>query len=291
MLSRRHSRTAEATAAIRAGHYLYDRPVIFADPYALNLTSPMWRAICSHPMLYWSIVRGLFGKLRPVHGWILVRDQVTEEKLKAFVAAGEVQYVLLGAGFDSIALRRPPWLEGVHIIEVDHPATQTVKLERIAHIAASRVDTAFEAVPIDFERQSLVDGLAGSSFDTTKKTFFAWLGVIYYLSDAAIAETLAGIAAISPPGSELILDFLLPEHELARGTGNVRSLTHRVTSRMGETYISFHTPESLAALFERAGFALVDLMSDRELEARFCAGRADDLSVMRGFGIAHARRL
>jgi methyltransferase (TIGR00027 family) len=291
MLTHRHSRTAEATAAIRAGHYLYDRPVIFSDPYALDLTSPWWRAVCRHPVLYWSIVRGLLAGLRPVHGWILVRDQVTEDKLRKFVAEGDVQYLLLGAGFDSIALRRPDWLDGVRIIEVDHPATQAVKLERIARIANSQVAAGFEAVPVDFERQSLVEGLAASSFDPARKTFFAWLGVIYYLSEEAITETLSGIAAIAQPGSELILDFLLPRGALAQGAGQVMSLAGAMTSRMGEHYVSFHTPEALQAKFERAGFEVLEIMSDRELDARFCANRADGLSVMQGFGIAHVRRL
>jgi methyltransferase (TIGR00027 family) len=160
----RHSRTAEATAAIRAGHLLYDAPHVFVDPFALDLTSPVWRTVCRYPLLYWPIVRSLFARLRPVHGWILVRDQVTVELLQAFVRCGGDQYILLGAGFDSIALRRPTWLAGVRVIEVDHPATQAVKLARVARLTGGAGTRAFEAVGIDFERETLSDALARSSF-------------------------------------------------------------------------------------------------------------------------------
>ena len=290
MLDRNHSRTAEATAAIRACHLRYDSPLVFADPYAAQLTSPLWRAVASSPMLYWPIVRGLLGALRPVHGWILVRDQLTVDELQGFVARGGRQYVLLGAGFDSIALRRPDWLLGVNIIEVDHPATQSVKLARVVASGVRLPLVDFEAVPVDFERQNLGDGLARSSFDASQPSFFAWQGVIYYLTASAIADTLQHLAECSAPGSELVFDFLLPEFALQRGRGRVLSLTRAVTTRMGERYISYHTPEQLERLLEAVGFELIDVQRDLDLEARYCADRQDGLSVMHGFGIARARR-
>ncbi len=290
MLHRNHSRTAEATAAIRACHLRYDTPLVFADPYAAQLTSPLWRAVACNPLLYWPIVRGLLGALRPVHGWILVRDQLTVDDLKAFVAGGGRQYVLLGAGFDSIALRRPDWLRGVNIIEVDHPATQAVKLARMAGSGARLPLPDFEAVPVDFERENLSEGLAHSSFDASQPSFFAWQGVIYYLTASAIADTLQHLAALSAPGSELVFDFLLPSFALQQSRSHVLSLTRVVTARMGERYISYHTPEQLETLLTRVGFELIDVQRDLDLEARYCADRRDGLSVMHGFGIARARK-
>ena len=290
MRDHNHSRTAEATAAIRACHLRYDSPLVFSDPFAEHLTSPWWRTVASNPLLYWPIVRGLFGALRPVHGWILVRDQLTVDDLQRFVQHGGRQYVLLGAGFDSIALRRPDWLAGVRIIEVDHPATQAVKLARIAASGARPPRPDFEVVPVDFERENLRDHLLSSSFDSTQPAFFAWQGVIYYLTSHAITDTLAHLAACAAPGSELIFDFLLPEFALHHGQGHVLSLTRAVTARMGERYISYHTPEILKSLLDEAGFELIDVQRDVDLKARYCAGRQDGLTVMHGFGIARARR-
>lgn len=292
MRPRRHSRTAEATAAIRASHLLYDHPHIFADPYAVELTSALWRTLCRHPLLHRVVVRGLLARLRPVHGWILVRDQVTEERLRAFVAAGPpAQYMLLGAGFDSVVLRRPSWLAGTRIIEVDHPATQAVKLARLRSIAGRARFDDFDAVAIDFERESLRTGLARSNYATQVRTFCAWQGVIYYLTRDAIRTTLADLAAVMPPGSELIFDYLLPKHGLADGSGRALSFARLVTARMGETYVSYHTPADIRALLAESGFEVLELLSDAALDAAYCGARRDGLTVMRGFGIAHARRV
>lgn len=290
MMARSHSRTAEATAAIRASHLLYDQPPIFVDPYAIELTSALWRVVCRNRLLHWAVVRGLLGRLRPVHGWILVRDQITEDSLRDFVARGFDQYVLLGAGFDSIALRRPEWLRDVRIIEVDHPATQAVKLARMAAIPHSAALVDFEAVAMDFERDHLSTSLARSRFTPGRPAFFAWQGVIYYLTAAAIRDTLAAIAEAAAPGSELMFDYLLPEHARGAADGTALSLARRVTSRMGENYISYHTPEAVGALLDACGFDLVELFTDSRLAATYCAARSDDLSVMPGFGVALARR-
>jgi methyltransferase (TIGR00027 family) len=204
MQPRVRSRTAEATAAIRACHYAHASEHLFADPYAQYLTSPGWRTVCSSPVLYRLVIRGLLRGLQPVHGWILVRDKVAEETLLKFAEVGMCQFVLLGAGFDSTALRRPAGLEGVRIFEVDHPATQAAKLERIASLGKEASACSFEAVAIDFERESLADGLARSSFDPRCPTLFARSGVIYYLSAPAIRQTLNDISALSAPGSELM---------------------------------------------------------------------------------------
>lgn len=289
-MTRSHSRSAEATAAIRASHLLYDYPHIFVDPYAVELTSTLWRTVCRNRLLHWAVVRGLLGPLRPVHGWILVRDQITQDRLHDFVDRGFDQYVLLGAGFDSIALRRPHWLRQTHIIEIDHPATQAVKLARMATIAATAELGKFEAVAVDFEHDRLTAALERSRYSQARPAFFAWQGVIYYLTEAAIRDTLSAIAEVTAPGSELMFDYLLPEH--ARGTANhsALSLARLFTSRMGEHYISYHTPATIKSLLEQHGFEVVKLFSDSQLAATYCGERGDGLSVMPGFGIALARR-
>ncbi|MGR8918482.1 MAG: class I SAM-dependent methyltransferase [Gammaproteobacteria bacterium] len=290
MLPEEHSRTAEVTAAIRAGHLLYDAPLLFEDPFALELTSPLWRTVTRHPLLHRLIVRGLLGPLRPVHGWILVRDHLTEVKLREFVDRGHRQFVLLGAGFDSTALRRPAWLEGVHIIEVDHPATQAVKLARIAGLPPAAQGADFEAVALDFEREGLAEGFARSRYRGEEPAFFAWQGVIYYLTEAAIEQTLTALAALAAPGSELLFDFLLPEHALGNGDGRVLSFARMFTARLGERYTSYHSPADVTALLDRTGFDVVEILLDRELQSTYFEHRCDGLSAMRGFGIAHARR-
>jgi len=284
------SRTAEATAAIRACHFAYDTPLLFRDPFAIHLTSAGWRLVCRHRLLHRLIVRGLLRSLRPVHGWILVRDRLTDDLLTACAAAAVRQFVLLGAGFDTTALRRPPGTEAVRIYEVDQPATQAVKLARLAAISGARAAPDFEAVAVDFERERLGEALARSSFDPTQPALFAWQGVIYYLTTEAIRDTLREIARSAASGSELVFDFLLPHWTLEGNSGRVLSFARFYTARLGERYISYHSVEDIERLLAEAGFELVSIRLDRELEAAYLGGRADDLRVMRGFGIAHARK-
>ena len=291
MYDRRASRTAEATAAIRACHFQYDTPRVFEDPYALALTSPLWRGVCRSPWLHRLVVRGALRGLRPVHGWILVRDRLTEDELRRFVDAGGRQFVLLGAGFDSTAIRRPHWLEGVRIFEIDHPATQAVKLRRMANFAETNNTDDFEALPLDFERGSLADRLQQSTFDPAVPAMLAWQGVIYYLSTPAIEHTLRSVHATTAVGSELMFDFLLPRETGGRDKNPALSLARLVTAPMGERYISYHTVDDLVELLGRTGFTLEKVWLHDELQATYFGDRDDDLTAMPGFGIALARKV
>jgi len=291
MRPRVRSRTAEITAAIRALHLRYDSDPVFVDPCAEALTSPWWRMVARWSWLHALIVKRLLRHLRPVHGWILVRDRLTEDSLRAFASAGGGQCVLLGAGFDSTALRRPTGLESLRMIEVDHPATQAVKLKRAANISDARAQhSGFETLALDFERERLPAALARSSFDSHAPTFFVWQGVVYYLSDRAIGEVLADLSRLAAPGSELMFDFLLLPAVMGQAQAAVQSSAGDFTARLGEHYVSFHTVEEVHSLAVQAGFDVLEILLDDALERRYLAGRADDLCVMRGFGIAHLRK-
>ena len=120
--------TAETTAAIRAMHLLYDQPVIFNDPYALQLTSPAVRRVCQNRLFQWILRRKFISEtFRPISAQVLSRAKYVEEKLDQAVSKGIFQYVIIGAGFDSICLRRPNFSADLRIYEVDHPATQRIK--------------------------------------------------------------------------------------------------------------------------------------------------------------------
>jgi methyltransferase (TIGR00027 family) len=284
-----HSRTAEITAAIRAGHYLYDDPLVFSDPYALALTSGLWRTIFGSRWLHHFVIRRLLSSLRPVHGWILCRDLVTDLVVEAYIRSGGGQFVVLGAGFDTSVLRRPQWLSSLNIVEVDHPATQAVKIERMARLGAPLPANNFSRIAIDFETESLADCLARPEFQGHRSTLFAWQGVIYYLSTEAIKDTLTAISSSTPPGSELLFDFLMPDNSLSPENGRAKFLAGMITARLGERYISFHTEQSITALLNECGFDVITITLDEELQQTHLGERTDGLTAMRGFGIAHAR--
>ena len=138
MKNKQRYSTAEATAAIRAMHLLYDQPVVFNDPYALQLTSPTMRRACQNRFIGWLLRRQFISEnLRPITAQVVARARYAEEKLEQAVSKGISQYVIIGAGFDSFCLRRPDFSAGLQIYEIDHPATQQIKQKRLMEILDS----------------------------------------------------------------------------------------------------------------------------------------------------------
>ena len=132
---------------------------------------------------------------------VISRARYTEETLEKAVRQGVKQYVILGAGMDTFAFRRPEMLEELEVFEVDHPATQEFKLNRLTELGWKH-PAKLHFIPIDFTKESLVTALTrSSSYDPNVKSFFSWLGVTPYLTQEEVFATLRSIAEVAPAGS------------------------------------------------------------------------------------------
>ncbi len=267
------SRTAFRVALRRAAHQLVDaRPLILEDPFAIRILGPHAEELDRTP-------NGR-GKLRldsaALRAWLVVRSRYAEETLATAVQSGVTQYVLLGAGLDTFALRNP--YSTVRVFEVDHPATQAWK-RALLHAAALPEAATF--VPVDFETQSLAAQLADLGHDATRPTVFAWLGVVVYLTLETFRGTLAFIAA-QPHGTAVVLDYAQPRHCLRHDEQLARdSLTARV-AQVGEPFQLFFTPDEIA--HELHAFRLIEDLGTTELNARYFGGRTDHLQVLGSSG-------
>src|SRR5262249_29257435 len=116
------------------------------------------------------------------------------------------QVVILGAGLDGRAWRMEA-LAGAYVCEVDQPASQRDKRDRAAALPADR---APRFAPVDFGRDRLADALAAAGHDAAVPTTWVWEGVVPYLTSAEVEATTAGIAALSAPGSRLIVNYQAP---------------------------------------------------------------------------------
>ncbi|HWA63039.1 MAG TPA: class I SAM-dependent methyltransferase, partial [Caulobacteraceae bacterium] len=181
---------------------------------------------------------------------IAARSRIAEDALAAAVGRGVTQYVVLGAGLDTFACRNPH--AGLAVFEVDHPATQGWKRRRLAQ--AGLVSSATYA-PVDFERETLADGLARAGFDAAAPAVFSWLGVVPYLTREAGFATLAWIAAI--PGAEVVFDHGEPPSAYPPEQREQRAARAAAVARMGEPWITFFEPGPLAADLKGLGFAEV----------------------------------
>jgi len=187
---------------------------------------------------------------------------------------------LLGAGLDTFAYRNPFRSAGVHVFEVDHPATQEWKRAQLREAGiAIPEDMTFAAV--DFERQSIEDGLLQAGFEMHRPAFFSWLGVTPYLSRPAFDATIQFIASM-PSGSGVVFDFaverslLSPAQQLA-----LDALAERV-ARAGEPFQLLFDPAVLASDLARLGFGNIEDLAAEEINARYFAGRSDGLAVSGG---------
>ncbi len=178
-------------------------PRILEDPLAVTLLgSEAGRRIRTGAEHYQTPER------RALRAHVVLRSRFAEDCLEGSMNCGVGQYVILGAGFDTFALRQPPWANALRIIEVDQPATQEMKRARIAKSGLAIPDNvAFAA--IDFECELLRGGLRRNSISLETPTFFSWLGVTMYLNEDAIHAVLHTVAAF-PAGSEIVLTFLSP---------------------------------------------------------------------------------
>jgi len=250
------SRTALGAAAFRAIHQTLEGGVIFHDPFAVRILDDETRAGLDDMAADVS--------LRPMRLMIAARSRFSEETLAACVARGVRQVVVLGAGLDTFSLRNPH--AGVRVFEVDYPATQDWKRERLEQAGLVVPDTLTFA-PVDFERQSLTDGLAAAGFRSDRPAFFQWLGVVPYLTREAISQTLDFIARV--PESEVVFDYGEPfENYSQERRANVMAVAERAAAR-GEPWLSQFDPAEISDLLREAGFGVVEDLGMAALSERF----------------------
>ena len=256
MKAERPSRTALAVAIGRAEHQTLDRP-IFVDPYAARILGARVRA-------------GLAAKggrrsafARYLRAAVASRSRLAEDALAAAVARGVRQYVVLGAGLDTFALRNP--YPEVRVFEVDHPNTQAWKRSLLRGEGLAP-DVTF--VPVDFERQELATQLAAAGLDPSQPTFFSWLGVVHYLEPEAREATLRAVASLSGATGGIVFDFF---RKLGTREWLLRFivwLRMRRVARLGEPFRAFLDPAEVRAQLERLGFANVAVLGPEEVSAR-----------------------
>jgi methyltransferase (TIGR00027 family) len=261
------SRTALWSATARGWHRLWDAPPwVFDDPFALVLVGPAWLDIVA---TFSARPEHLF---RGARADIIVRSRYAEDRLTHGTFS---QYVILGAGLDSFAWRRPDLLGTVRVFEVDHPSSQEWKRQRIEELALPTSEQHVFA-PIDFEVQTLHDGLDAAGFDWTQPSMFSWLGVTVYLTSDAIETTLQTVAACGS-SSEIVLEYWLTEPFLDDGAREWTAAMMPVLAAQGEPWLSRWSPTEAEQAVERCGLRVADHPSRDDLFNRYFANRSDDL--------------
>jgi methyltransferase (TIGR00027 family) len=262
------SMTMISAAAWRAAHVAYDDPVILDDSFAEGLIGD------ASPYQDDAVRDGTHGTDGLHYRWnMAARSRFAEDTLAAQREAfGVDQYVLLGAGLDSFAMRNP--FEDVTVFEVDTPESQGWKLDRLAQTGITTPDNV-RHVACDFEEQDFVDRLVSVGFDPEKPAVAAWLGVSYYLTHEAIRATFERVASW-PPGSAIVFDYALSENRWDEFEGfdadGMRAVLESVAAA-GEPFLSMFDDDELIELCRSCGFGEIELLGHDDIRARFMPGR------------------
>jgi methyltransferase (TIGR00027 family) len=266
------SRTAWMVALRRAAHQLMDQPPVFADPLALRiLGSSVAGELERNPQYRAHRISDRF-----LRAFLSARSRIAEDTLAELVGQGLRQYVILGAGLDTFAYRNP-WPE-LRVWEVDHPATQGWKRERLAQ-AAIVIPTPAPFVPVDFAEQDLEQALVASGLDLGKPTFFSWLGVAPYLERPAIDALLGFVADASATGGGIVFDYFVPPHTQPLMVRLMLALRRWRLKKIGEPWRTHFDPAELVAQLKALGFRDVTDFTPALINERYFAGREDGLKV------------
>lgn len=266
--------TAVRVALWRALHVQVDPPPhLLEDEIGLRLVAPDegWRRRPDMDPHFSTYMRAsIVARAR------FVEDLVTEQS-----GHGVAQYVILGAGLDTFAERRPEIASRMRVFEVDQPGTQAWKRQRLIELGLG-IPEWLRLVPVDFEAGgSWWEHVKAAGFDVNRPAVVASTGVTQYLTRDAIVATLRQIATLAP-GSTLVMTFLLPvelvDPELRPGF----EASMKGARASGTPFISLFTPPEMLELAREAGFREARHVSGADLSQRYFAGRTDGLWLPRG---------
>jgi methyltransferase (TIGR00027 family) len=255
----------------RAAHQIFDQPKVFDDPLAMRILG----SGAEERLRSESRFVNRLGRV--VRAAMAARSRYAEDQLAQAVERGTRQYVVLGAGLDTFACRNPHRRQGLRVFEVDHPATQEWKRQRLA-AAGIAIPECVTFAAIDFECQTLAEGLHRAGFDMAQPAFFSCLGVTMYLARETVMGTLRFIA-LGARGGGVALDYLVPPDTLSWTAQLIYSALSRRVAKAGEPFQTFFAPDSLRAELVDMGFRFVENLGASEINSRYFADRSDGLRV------------
>jgi methyltransferase (TIGR00027 family) len=289
MQTNQPSNTAENNAALRAFESM--RPAeerICYDIYAKYFFSDALRQVKDIFPALDGLISSWENAFPGVCDAILLRTRFIDDCLEDAIKKGLQQMVIMGAGYDTRALRFEQLEENVAVFEVDHPATQKIKLERYMQNKLMIPDNVI-FIPVDFNTEDIRKKLFDNGYNSSLRTFFIWEGVTYYVSTAAIDRTLSFISTNAPEGSSVVFDYFLPS--VIDGTSHlVEAKALRVAlKQLGEAFVFGLDFKKTKEFLKKRGYDLVENISATDYRKRYFTDLNQNRNVSGMFIFAHAR--
>lgn len=301
MKNNESSMTSLVSAFSRAFHVKEDQPIIFNDFIAKDFLSlEEYEAISANMangIHFFSpkMAEQLKGNDTAILKWVtqiqlsptpLARAAYAEKVVLNELKLGAQQYVILGAGLDTFAWRYPS-LTGVTIFEIDHPATQKFKLERLQQ-AGYEIPRHLKLVEMDFTKELSLEKLLAAGFDPSKKTVFSLLGVTYYLTAIELQKMLHVFFKDLPQGSSIIFDFA--DEHLFTKPGIFNRVQHMVqmAQASGEPMKFATSLSDIEKLLSKEQLLIYEHLSPQDIQNQYFANRHDDLQAFETIHYIHA---
>lgn len=302
MKNNESSLTSLISAFGRAHHSMYDTPKIFDDFVAKDLITDKEYSDIRENMIKGiqffnkEIARKFQEHPDEILKWItqvqlsptpLARAAYCENVLLHELLLGVKQYVILGSGLDTFCFRHPELKEILEIFEVDYPATQDFKKERLAD-ANYQIPENLHFVPLDFTKEFTIQTLVEEGFILNKKTFFSLLGVSYYLTKEENANLFQKLFTKLPSGSSIIFDYADNKLFEEKGMSNRVQNMVQMASAGGEPMKSCFSYYEMEKMLENSGLLIYEHLSPSAINDRFFHNRTDYLSAFETIHYIHA---
>jgi methyltransferase (TIGR00027 family) len=203
-----------------------------------------------------------------IYEYVIARTKVMDAAFLEVLDADFSQIVLLGAGFDTRALRFASRNHGTKIFELDVATTQEPKIE-ILHKQKLTIPSELVFVSIDFDREDIFERLSRTGFKDGQRTLFLWEGVSMYLSAEAVDGTLAFIREHSAPSSRVVFDYLYASVLRRENRFYGEREIYKTISRVGEGWTFGLEEGEIEPFLTARGFGLVSHYSPSELEQKY----------------------
>lgn len=288
-------RTAILSAMMRAAHLLIDgEPKIFSDPFAARVSGFDGEAALRASLgTFVAILATAAGAecaqatFKYLRAGMTIRSRYTEDELHRAIQRGIAQYVILGAGLDSFAYRPRNLAPLLRVYEVDLPASQQWKRARLRALSMAEPD-GLVFVPLDLERQPLMEGLGAAGYSPERPTFFSWLGTTQYLTRDGVFDTLREIARAAP-GSEIVFSYHVHRDMLDVADRQILDVLSARAAAGGAPWLTSFEPAILAAHLKGLGLTEAVDFGPEEARTRYLAGRTDGMVTPRLSHLMKAR--
>jgi methyltransferase (TIGR00027 family) len=285
--------TAEVSAAYRAAEsdkgehdrVCYDplSKYFLGPPFSFIGNTPLFMRRALSKVAYWYAERVTPGN----PGYVVARTRYIDDYLKSCISYGIQQLVIMGAGYDTRAYRFDELREGVKVFEVDHPATQKLKIQKVKK-AFGRLSDHVVYVSVDFGKEKIEEKMFGSGYDENLKTLFIWEGVTPYITAAGVEETFAFAANNSGEGSSIIFDYIYKSVIEGSNESEIAKKWRETLNRLGERFLFGIKDGTAEDFLARRGFDEVKEITVESLKEVYFKGKSKGRQVFPFASIVYA---